>query len=162
MKQKYNWDKLKLEYFTSSIMEVKWFFEYQYSTYTGHIKEQTKWWSVEKQDFIRNCKEQAESELKEELVELYKPSNEELSQMYKALFYTMRAKAISFYQNVETANNWKIKFNDNISISELISLWKIIRTEQWLPIQYKDTWEDINIENDNSEDIVFYLPDNWR
>jgi hypothetical protein len=42
MKQRYNWDKIKLDYWVSPIREVKEFFEEHYSTYTGHIKTKTK------------------------------------------------------------------------------------------------------------------------
>lgn len=161
MKKKYNWDKLKLEYFASKIMDVKWFFEYKESTYSGHTKEKTKWWSIDKQKFIQSCKNQAEDELKEELVELYKPSNEEISQIYKSIFYTMRAKAVNFSQNIKKDNSGNITFTEDISISELMTLWKILRTEQWLPIQYKDSKENISIKEEN-ENIIFYLPDNWR
>jgi hypothetical protein len=42
MKNKYNWDKIKLDYYVSPIIEVKEFFEVNYSTYTGHTKAKTK------------------------------------------------------------------------------------------------------------------------
>jgi len=42
MRTKYNWSEIQLEFLSSDIMEVKEFFEVNYSTYTGHTKAKTK------------------------------------------------------------------------------------------------------------------------
>lgn len=157
MKQKYNWDKLKLEYFISSIMEVKEFFESEYSTYTGHTKAMTKWWSIDKQELIKSCKNQAEIELRENLKEIYKPSREELSQMYKATLYIIKAKLLNLEQGITKDAKGIITLPKDLKIRELKIIWEIVRTEMGLPIKYYHNQIDFNIKDSIQEDnIIFY------
>lgn len=137
MKQKYNWDKLKLEYFSSSIMEVKEFFQYQYSTYTGHIKQKTIWWRKEKDDMIKHCSSLAKDEIKTQLVEIYKPQMRELSKMHDASISILRAKAFSLAQNISKDENGNIILPENLKMRELQIIWEMIKIEKWEPIKVK-------------------------
>ena len=74
-KQKYDWHKLKEEYFLSDFIEVKSFFEDKFRTYSGHIRKKTNGWTREKRDFARSilsqsveiCKEKRSIEMAESL-----------------------------------------------------------------------------------------------
>ena len=74
-KQKYDWHKLKEEYFLSDFLEVKSFFEDKFRTYSGHIRKKTNGWTREKRDFARSilsqsveiCKEKRSIEMAESL-----------------------------------------------------------------------------------------------
>lgn len=135
MKQKYNWDKLKLDYFSSPTMEVKDFFQYQYSTYTGHIKQKTIWWSKEKQDFIVECRKLAEKDMKGELKELYKPTLQELSKMHEAIMHIIKSKLFSLAQKVSKDENGNIILPKDLNLKELKIIWEIIKAEKWEPIK---------------------------
>lgn len=157
MRNTYNWDKLKLEYFTSPIMEVKEFFKSSYSTYSGHTKSKTKWWSLEKQKLIQSCKNNAEKELRENLKEIYKPSVEELSQMYKAIFYIFKLKVLNLSQNITKDENGKIILPKDLNIRELKIIREIVRTEMGLPTKFSNSKIDINFKEDkNYEQVIFY------
>lgn len=129
MKQKYNFDKIKLEYFSSSIMEVKKFFHYSYNTYTSHIKLKTKWWSIEKQDMIRSVRIEAQKEMEEELKELYKPTIKELSQMHKAILTVIKWKLYHLAQNITKDDFGNIALPDDLDVREVEIIWRIIKSE---------------------------------
>jgi len=157
MKQKYNWDKLKLEYFSSPINEVKWFFLSKYSTYTGHIKTMTKWWNKEKQEFVHIYKAQSKEELRQELKEWFKPSVIELSKIYEAIMFLIRAKAINLAQKVSKDEKGNIIVSKDIKVSELKMIWEIVRTELWLPIKYNSNDVGVSFKDKKKySEIVFF------
>lgn len=130
MKQKYNWDKLKLEYFSSSIMEVKEFFQYQYSTYTGQIKQKTTGWRKEKEDMITHCYSLAKNEIETQLVETYKPKMRELSKMHEATISIIQAKLLNLTQNVSKDKDGNIILPYNFKVRELQIIWEMIKIEK--------------------------------
>ncbi|MDD2870451.1 MAG: hypothetical protein PHS49_00540 [Candidatus Gracilibacteria bacterium] len=159
MKQKYNWHKLKLEYFTSPKMEVKEFFESKYSTYSGHIKSKTNGWRDDKNELIKKCKNQAENELRDNLKEIYKPSIEELSNIYKSLMFIIRAKVVNLSQNIIKDEKGNITLPSDLNIRELKIIWEIIRTEMGLPVKFKHSKIDFDISIKNiveDENIIIY------
>ncbi len=129
MKQKYNFDKIKLEYFSSPIKEVKEFFQYSYNTYTSHIKLKTKWWSVEKQNMIRNVRIELQKEMEHEMVELYKPTIKELSQMHKAVLTIVKWKLYHLAWNITKDDFGNIILPDSLDVREVAIIWKIIKSE---------------------------------
>lgn len=129
MKQKYNWDKLKLEYFSIPTMEVKEFFQYTYSTYTCHIKQKTNGWREEKQNLIRSIKIEAQKEMEQELKELYKPTIEEMSQMHKAVITVVKWKLFNLAQNIKKDKFGNIILPDNLNMKEVEIMWKIVKQE---------------------------------
>lgn len=129
MKQKYNFDKIKLEYFLSSIKEVKEFFQCKYNTYTSHIKLKTKWWSIEKQKMITSVRIEAQKEMEQELKELYKPTIEEISQMHKAVLTAIKWKLYHLAQNITKDDFGNIILPDNLDLREVALIWKIIKNE---------------------------------
>ena len=153
MRTKYNWSEIQLEFLSSDIMEVKEFFEVNYSTYTGHTKAKTKWWSEYKKMMIATCKEKAENEIREQLKELYKPSRLELAQMHKGILNT---KVFSFNQSIVKDNSGRISFKEDIKVRELEVYWRIIRTEMWLPIRYSRNQNFDQWINDLREYIIMY------
>lgn len=135
MKQKYNWDKLKLDYFSSPVMEVKDFFQYQYSTYSGHIKQKTIGWRKEKDGIIKHCSKLAKQEIQEELKELYKTSSIELSKMHETTMILFKSKLFNLAQNVSKDEKGNIILPENLNLKELKIIWEIVKTELWEPIK---------------------------
>jgi len=148
MKQKYNFDKIQLEYFSSPIKEVKEFFQCKYHTYTSHIKLKTKWWHIEKQKMIRNVRIEAQKEMEQELRELYKPTIEELSQMHKAVLTVIKWKLYHLAQNITKDDFGNIILPDDLDVREVALIWKIIKSELY----------DINkIENRKSNNNIWKI-----
>lgn len=159
MKAKYNWHKLKLDYYESPIMEVKGFFESLSHTYTSHTKLKTRWWGEDKKIFIKNYKNKAEDELTEKMVEIYQPSVEEISQVYRSVMTIIRAKTIEWNQKIRKDEKWNIIVPDDIKISDVIAVWELIRTERGLPTKYSQSKIDMDIPLKNweeKEDVIFY------
>lgn len=156
MTPRYNWDKIKLEYYGSPIMDVKWFFKVYYRTYSGHVRTMTRWWSVDKQVLIQSCKDQAEKELKEKMKEIFKPQVEELSQIYKAVFYVIKAKAFSLRQSVTKDEKGNIIVPKDLKLSEVKILWEIIRTEMGLPTKFTHSKVDVGFRNNEGKENIFF------
>jgi hypothetical protein len=78
---------------------------------------------------IQNVKNIAEEQLMEDMIEIYKPSREELSQMYKAIMNLLRAKSVSWAQSVQKDERGRISFTEDIKLSDVKIVWEILRTE---------------------------------
>jgi len=50
-KQKYNYDKLQVEFFKSEFIEVKAFITHLWLTYSAERARRTKWWAKEKKEY---------------------------------------------------------------------------------------------------------------
>jgi len=129
MKQKYNWHKLELEFIQSHFDEVKPFFESKFSTYTGHIKEKTAWWSKNKKAIFERARINARTTLVKEVEELYKPTIKEVTQMYKAIIRAFQFKLQKIHQGVSKDEKGNLIFTEYINIRELEKMWKIIKEE---------------------------------
>lgn len=143
-RQKYNWDKIKLDFFSSEIMEVKAFAEWKFGKYTGTMKTRMLGWSKEKQEFINKAKEQAKSELQEKMKELYKPSEEELAKMHEAVMWVFKAKVFSNAQKITKLDDWTIIIPPDIDIKENKMIWEVLKTEQGMPTRVNEnqlTWK---------------------
>jgi hypothetical protein len=103
---------------------------------------------------VRNAKSIAEEQLMKEMIEIYKPSREELSQIYKACIKTFTAKATSWTQRITKNEKGIISFPDDIKLSEVKMVWEVMRTEMGLPIRYKQN--DINISIQEEKEQVFF------
>lgn len=129
MKQKYNWDKLELEFLKSSFNEVKPFFEYKYRTYTGHIREKTSGWTRGKKMMLQRAKMNAKIKVENQLEELYAPTMKEITQMHKATIRLIQFKLQKMHQNVYKDKNGNVILLENIDVREVEKMWKIIKEE---------------------------------
>jgi len=149
-KNKYNFDKLKIEFFRDKdYNEVKAFFLAKFWAYNQHIQSMTKWWAVEKKELIAQVKEEVHKEIKEELKKLYRPTAEELAKMYEANMGIIKWKLFHIAQNIKKDKNWNIILPDWLDIKEQEIIHRIIKWELfdlWVEEkQWKDTIQTIRI-----------------
>lgn len=129
MKQKYNWHKLELEFLKSTFNEVKPFFESKYKTYTGHIREKTSGWTRSKKMMLQRAKMNAKIKVESQLEELYAPTMKEITQMHKATIRLIQFKLQKMHQNIQKDENGNIVLLENINVSEVEKIRKIIKEE---------------------------------
>jgi len=123
----------------------------------------TKWWTENKLKIQVEAQSRARENIVNTLEKIYTPSELELSQIYKAVIHTIKAKAIANSQKIRTMPNGLVIVPPDINMNEQKLMWDIIKTERWEPTKITDR-EDLipPWEWDDEEDVVFYLPDNWR
>ena len=138
-KQKYDWSKLKLEYFQSDIDEIKSFFQAKWKPYVSTIRDNTRGRWKEKQAYKEKVLENA---LKEQ-------SEKDVKELTIPVTFLMKAKKMWIVKLVEMM--W-----DKANIWELIKWINSIKTELWEPtnISKSDTTvrrepldEDLFIDN---------------
>ena len=151
-KQKYNWYKLKLEFFQSDFDDVKWFLSELWVNYTtGWIAKQTRWWTKEKQEYNQKITEKAlQNALKKQAKDLEIP----MDQLAKAKKNAV-IKAIN------------VMMEDKLSMTDSERIIRILRTEMWLPNTYSRN-ENINEErqelNQEDKDLIdeYFKEKKWK
>lgn len=148
---KYDWNRLKLEFFQSKAIDVKSFFEISWYWFNAYVTKHTKGWREEKKHFRDEAKKEALEQAKKEAVAIYKPSIEELNNIHQLLVLTMSKKAMSMalkwpkkIQKTDWSWNpiiWKdgkpetydIDDSDDIDAWELKKIWEMTKIEKWEP-----------------------------
>ena len=150
-KKKYDWYKLKLNFFQSDFDEVKSFFTDKWLTYNSEIRKRTNWWTKEKQDFKQKITEKAlENSLKKQAKDLEIP----MDQLAKAKKNAV-IKAIN------------VMMEDKLSMADSERIIRILRTEMWLPNTYSRN-ENINEErqelNQEDKDLIdeYFKEKKWK
>ena len=144
-KQKYNFDKIKLDFFRSAdYHEVKAFFINQFGTYTEHIKRETAGWTKEKKEMISKVKDEAMKEAEAELKEYYKPTMKQLAKIHEANIWAIQAKAFQIAQNIKTDSKGNIILPDWFDIKEQEIINTLIKREQFDLKSRKKEEEDDN------------------
>ena len=150
-KLKYDWAKLKLEFFQSDFDEIKSFFTDKWLTYNSEIRKRTNWWAKEKQEFKQKITEKAlENALKKQAKELEIP----MDQLSKAKKNAV-IKAIN------------VMMEDKLSMADSERIIRILRTEMWLPNTYSRN-ENINEErqelNQDDKDLIdeYFKEKKWK
>lgn len=133
-KQKYDWNKIKMEFMLSEFDEVQPFMKQRYNKDTAknkQVADATKWWWKEKQEWKKKIYLEA-------LKKKWKESEKEIESKMER--YEMLWDGI--LQRMENAifGDWKKNSND------IMNIWKIKRTEMWLPTNISKT------ENTNKEE----------
>ena len=138
-KLKYDWAKLKLEFFQSDFDDVK------------VNRKWTKWWAKDKQEFKQKITEKAlENALKKQAKELEIP----MDQLSKAKKNAV-IKAIN------------VMMEDKLSMADSERIIRILRTEMWLPNTYSRN-ENINEErqelNQDDKDLIdeYFKEKKWK
>ena len=141
-KTKYNFDKLKLDFFRSKEhQEVKAFFLDTHNVYTSHIQGMTKGWSEEKREMISQVKAEVQEDLRNELKDLYRPSAKELAQMLEASMWIYKWKLFQTAQNIKKDDYGNIILPDWLDFNEQEKIRKAIKEEQ----------VDLKIEDQDNE-----------
>lgn len=140
-KQKYDRNQIKLEFMLSEFDEVKPFIEHKYNTnkaYTRQTAEMTKWRWKEKQEFKQKIYLEA-------LKKKWKETADEIShkmERYEMLWDEILNRMEEQFNSEGEGEKKKINSND------IMNIWKIKRTEMWLPTNISKT------ENTNKEENV--------
>ena len=133
-KQKYDWNKIKMEFMLSEFDEVQPFMKQRYNKDTAknkQVADATKWWWKEKQEWKKKIYLEA-------LKKKWKESEKEIESKMER--YEMLWDGILEWMENAIFGDWKKNSND------IMNIWKIKRTEMWLPTNISKT------ENTNKEE----------
>ena len=149
-KKKYDWAKLKLEFFQSDFDDVKSFLNTKWMLWKVSSRW-TNWWAKEKQDFKQKITEKAlQNALKKQAKDLEIP----MDQLAKAKKNAV-IKAIN------------VMMEDKLSMTDSERIIRILRTEMWLPNTYSRN-ENINEErqelNQEDKDLIdeYFKEKKWK
>ena len=149
-KQKYDREKIKMEFMLSDYDEAKGFMQDKYKIYNGEIAKNVKWWWKEKQEYKKKIYEKA---LKKKWNETAKEisRNAERLEMLNDRFIDWMEKEMEENERKPAKGEKKRKLFSN----DIMNMRKISRTERWLPTNISKT-ENTNKEerNDLSDDEV--------
>ena len=153
-KQKYNWPEIKLKYMTSKHIEVKSFLVEQFGcdkvVWNWNFERNTKGWRQEKEHFMVVVKQEAQLEMKEELIREYKPTLRELWEMLKAIIDLLKLAlkyefdsciAKDIYWNNVLNTDWSIKILRAPKTRIIESVYKIVKRELWDAMSVYDIQE---------------------
>lgn len=115
MKPKIDYSELKLKFFLSEEMEVKPFIENTLGKRNGNIQKQTKGRGKEKEDYKKQILERTLEDNKEEMEERLKVRLKKMDELY-----------------IKLTKKLEKKLDEELTITEMFSIWKIIRTEKGL------------------------------
>ena len=115
-KAKYDWQKIKIDFFESNFTELKGFFEEKYGTYNGRTLTKTTGWSKEKEQWQREITKKALRQLN--------------INRLKDLADCLDMLLIVVYRQIK-----KYTLMPEVNTKELKTLWEIVRCENNLPIR---------------------------
>lgn len=140
-KQKYDWNKIKMEFMLSDEDEVKVFIEDKLrKSINWNIRKLTAWRWKEKQLYKQKIYEEA---LKKKWKETAKEVADKMER-YEMLWDEILNRMEEQFQWA-VGEDWKPK---KINSNDIMNIWKIKRTEMWLPTNISKT------ENTNREERV--------
>ncbi len=116
MKSKIDYNELKLKFFLSEEKEVKPFIEKNVGKRNGNIQKQTKGRIKEKHDYKSEILSKALEDNKEEMEENTKTRLKKMDELHNKITLKIEKKLEE----------------ENLSVSDLVNLRKIIRTEKGL------------------------------
>lgn len=142
-KQKYDWNKIKMEFMLSEFDEVQPFLKQNYNKDTAknkQIADATKWWWKEKQLYKQKIYEEALKKKWKETAKEVADKMERYEMLWDEILNWMEEQ---FQQIGEEDEEWKKR---KINSNDIMNIWKIKRTEMWLPTNISKT------ENTNKEE----------
>ena len=140
-KQKYDWNKIKMEFMLSEYDEVQPFMKTNYKQDTANNKQvmkMTKWWWKEKQERKRKIYMEALKKKWKEAEKEIANKMERYEMLWDEILNWMEEQ---FQWAVD--DEWKPR---KINSNDIMNIWKIKRTEMWLPTNISKT------ENTNKEE----------
>ena len=140
-KQKYDWNKIKMEFMLSEFDDVEWFFKDTYKTATNWtIRKYTMGWSKEKQLYKSKIYADVLKKKWKETAKDIESKMERYEMLWDEILNWMEEQ---FQQIGEEDEEWKKR---KINSNDIMNIWKIKRTEMWLPTNISKT------ENTNKEE----------
>ena len=147
-KQKRDYDKIKMEFMLSDFDEVKSYITHKWIIYNAERTRRTKWWTKEKQEYKQNIYEEA-------LKKKWKETAKEISD--KAKRYEMLDDEFiawmekQFEEEKKTPKKGEKK--RKLFSGDILNMWKISRTERWLPVNIS------KVEQTNKEERTWLTDD---
>lgn len=140
-KQKYDWNKIKMEFMLSDEDELKVFIEWKLGTSLNwNIKRITAWWWKEKQLYKSKIYAEVLKKKWKETAKDIESKMERYEMLWDEILNWMEEQ---FQQIGEEDEEWKKR---KINSNDIMNIWKIKRTEMWLPTNISKT------ENTNKEE----------
>lgn len=138
-KQKYDWNKIKMEFMLSDEDELKVFIEWKLGTSLNwNIKRITAWWWKEKQLYKSKIYAEVLKKKWKETAKDIESKMERYEMLWDEILNWMEEQ---FQWAVD--DEWKPR---KINSNDIMNIWKIKRTEMWLPTNISKT------ENTNKEE----------
>ena len=140
-KQKYDWQKMKMEFILSEYDEAKSFMQEKYKIYNWEVAKNVKGWWKAKQEYKQKIYQEA-------LKRKWKEASKDLSNKMER--YEMLGEEIlqwmedQFNELKQTTKKGEKK--KKLYSNDIMNIWKIKRTEMWLPTNISKT------ENTNKEE----------
>lgn len=147
-KQKYDWWKMKMEFMLSEYDEAKGFMQDKYKIYNGEIAKNVKGWWKDKIAYKQKIYEEA-------LKKKWKETAKEISD--KAKRYEMLDDEFiawmekQFEEEKKTPKKGEKK--RKLFSGDILNMWKISRTERWLPVNIS------KVEQTNKEERTWLTDD---
>ena len=140
-KQKYDWQKMEMEFILSEYDEAKSFMQDKYKIYNWEVAKNVKgWWKAKQkykqkiyEDTLKRKWKEASKDLSNKM-ERYEMLGEEILQWMEDQFNELK-------QTTKKGEKKKKLYSNDI-----MNIWKIKRTEMWLPTNISKT------ENTNKEE----------
>ena len=139
-KQKYDREKIKMEFMLSEYDEAKGFMQDKYKIYNGEIAKNIKWWWKEKQLYKSKIYADVLKKKWKETAKDIESKMERYEMLWDEILNWMEEQ---FQQMNEEDEEWKKR---KINSNDIMNIWKIKRTEMWLPTNISKT------ENTNKEE----------
>ena len=136
-KQKRDYDKIKMEFMLSDFDEVKSYITHKWITYNAERTRRTKWRWKEKQERKKKIYMEALKKKWKEAVDDVSKKLERYEMLWDEILQRMEE------QFNPVGEDWKPR---KINSNDIMNIWKIKRTEMWLPTNISKT------ENTNKEE----------
>ena len=131
-KQKYDWNKIKMEFMLSDEDELKVFIEWKLGTSLNwNIKRITAWWWKEKQLYKSKIYAEVLKKKWKETAKDIESKMERYEMLWDEILNWMEEQ---FQWAVD--DEWKPR---KINSNDIMNIWKIKRTEMWLPTNISKT-----------------------
>jgi len=143
-KQKYDWQKIKLEFMLSEFDDVQPFLKQRYNKDTAknkQIADSTKWWWKEKQEYKQKIYQEALKRKWKETSKELSDKMERYEMLWEEILQWMEDQFNELKQTTKKGEKKKKLYSNDI-----MNIWKIKRTEMWLPTNISKT------ENTNKEE----------
>lgn len=143
-KQKYDWEKIKMEFMLSDIDEVKVYIEWTLGAFTGAMKRATEWWWKEKQQYKQKIYKQA-------LSKKWKETAKEISDIAKR-YEMLDEEFIAWMEQQFEENKRTPKKGEKVRklfSGDILNMRKIARTERWLPVNISKVEQTNKEERDS-------------
>lgn len=150
---KYDWVKLKSEFFKSDYGEVKWFFSDKWVIYNSRIASNTKWRTKEKKEIMELAIDKAKEKLVEETARSIEIDVWTLKAIKKTLIYDVanNRKKPENWKSSDTWNYYKIikwELREPVNITKLEAE---VKKEEWLTEEDKMLLDSLDFDGDKWE-----------